>query len=297
MPRRSPPSWGCKDVRVTVRVPATSANLGPGFDCFGLALDLCNEVIVDTDAEAGVEWIGEGADELPIDGTDLIRRSMRLAIGDRPLPSFHMRATNRVPLARGLGSSSAAVVAGVASALALVGDEASPRRVFALAAEIEGHPDNAAPACFGGFTIAMADGTVSRFDPHPGIRPVVLVPHRLRLPTNEARAALPPLVPRADAVFNVAHAALAVQALTRDPTLLTRALHDRLHEGTRLDLVPEVGLVADSVRAAGIAVCVSGAGPSLLAFPLDAKQVPDPGEDWLVLPLAVRASGFELDRS
>jgi len=284
-------------VRVTVRVPATSANLGPGFDCFGLALELCNEVIIDTDAEAGVEWIGEGADELSTDGADLIQQAMRRAIGDRPLPSFHMRATNRVPLARGLGSSSAAVVAGVAAALALLGDDASPQRVFALAAEIEGHPDNAAPACFGGFTIAMADATTSRLDPHPDIRPVALVPRSLRLPTHEARAALPALVPRADAVFNVAHAALAVQAFVREPSMLADALHDRLHEEARLDLVPGVRVVADSVRAAGIAVCVSGAGPSLLAFPLDQQQVPDPGEGWLVLPLAVRASGFELDRS
>ena len=284
-------------MRVTVRVPATSANLGPGFDCFGLALELCNDVVIETDAEAGVGWIGEGADELPTDGTDLIRQAMRRAIGDRPLPPFHMRATNRVPLARGLGSSSAAVVAGVAAALALIGDDASPQRVFALAAEIEGHPDNAAPACFGGFTIAMGDGTVRRLDPHPDIQPVALVPRRLRLPTHEARAALPELVPRADAVFNVAHAALAVHALTRDPSLLAGALHDRLHEGARLDLVPEVRLVAEAVRAEGIAVCVSGAGPSLLAFPLHPQQVPDPGEDWLVLPLAVRATGFELDRS
>jgi homoserine kinase len=284
-------------VRVTVRVPATSANLGPGFDCFGLALDLCNEVVVDTDADAGVAWIGEGAGELPTDGSDLIRRAMRRVADDGALPPFHMRATNRVPLARGLGSSSAAVVAGVAAALALIGDDASPSRVFALAAEIEGHPDNAAPACFGGFTIAMSDATPRRLDPHPDIRPVALVPRHLRLPTHEARAALSPLVSRSDAVFNVAHAALAVQAFTRDPSILADALHDRLHEQARLDLVPEVRAVADSVRAAGIAVCVSGAGPSLLAFPPPPQAVPDPGGDWLVLPLAVRAGGFELDRS
>ena len=291
-------------MRLTARVPATSANLGPGFDCFGIALDLCNEVTIDTDAEPGVSWEGEGADELPTDGTDLVSRAIRhvagiAAAGPRTVPPLAVRGLNRIPVQSGLGSSSAATVAGIALASVLfdLANEPDPYTTFSIAAEIEGHPDNAAPACFGGFTIAMADGTVSRFDPHPGIRPVVLVPRRLRLPTDEARAALPPLVPRADAVFNVAHAAIAVQALTRDPTLLTRALHDRLHEGARLDLVPEVGLVADSVRAAGIAVCVSGAGPSLLAFPLDAKQVPDPGEDWLVLPLAVRASGFELDRS
>ena len=123
--------------------------------------------------------MGEGADELPTDGSDLIRQAMRRALGDRPLPAFHMRATNRVPLARGLGSSSAAVVAGVAAALALAGDDVTPRRVFALAAEIEGHPDNAAPACFGGFTIAMAGATARRLDPHPDVRPVALVPQTL----------------------------------------------------------------------------------------------------------------------
>jgi homoserine kinase len=284
-------------VRITVRVPATSANLGPGFDCFGLALDRCNEVVVDTDAEAGIEWIGEGADELPTDGSDLIRQAMRRAVDDRPLPSLHMRATNRVPLARGLGSSSAAVVGGVAAALALVGEDATPQRVFAIAAEIEGHPDNAAPACFGGFTIATDHATARRLDPHPDIRPVALVPRHLRLPTQQARAALPAVVSRADAVFNVAHAALTVRAMTADPSLLADALRDRLHEESRLDLVPQVRAVAESVRSAGIAVCLSGAGPSLLTFPLDPQRVPDPGEDWLVLPLAVRASGFELERS
>jgi homoserine kinase len=104
-------------------------------------------------------------------------------------------------------------------------------------------------------------------------------------------------VSRADAVFNVAHAALTARAITDEPTLLADALHDRLHEGSRLDLVPEVRAVADSVRRAGVAVCLSGAGPSLLAFPLAPRRVPDPGEDWLVLPLDVRANGFELQRS
>jgi homoserine kinase len=284
-------------VRVSVRVPATSANLGPGFDCFGLALERCNEIVVDTDTGSGIEWIGEGADELPTDGSDLIRQAMRRAIDDRHLPTFHMRATNLVPLARGLGSSSAAVVGGVAAALALAGEDATPQRVFAVAAEIEGHPDNAAPACFGGFTIVTDHDTVRRFDPHPHIRPVALVPRDLRLPTHQARAALPALVPRADAVFNLAHAALTVRAITDDPSLLVDALHDRLHQEARLDLVPQVREVADSVRRAGIAVCLSGAGPSLLAFPIEAQRVPDPGEHWLLLPLAVRTSGFELERS
>ena len=147
-------------MRVTVRVPATSANLGPGFDCFGLALDLCNEVTVDTDGEPGVAWEGEGADELPTDGSDL-----DLADDGRRCEPYRARAaavrlsaSNRIPLERGLGSSSAAAVAGVvlASVLLDVGIDADPFSTFSLAAEIEGHPDNAAPAVFGGFTICVS---------------------------------------------------------------------------------------------------------------------------------------------
>jgi homoserine kinase len=281
-------------MRVTVRVPATSANLGPGFDCFGLALDLCNEVEVDT-LGAGVAWHGEGADELPTDGSDLFHQTVRQVAGDRELPAFSMRSTNRIPLARGLGSSSAAVVAGAAVALSLLGDDPSPRRVFTHAASIEGHPDNAAPACMGGFTIAADAGIVRRLDPHADLRPVLLVPDLLRLPTDEARSVLPDVVSRADAVFNVAHAALAVQALTRDPSLLGEALHDRLHQDARMHLVPAMRQVFDAVAAAGVPVCVSGAGPTLLAFPGVGRDVPDPGAGWRLLRPGVRAAGFELD--
>ncbi|MGZ8579966.1 MAG: homoserine kinase [Actinomycetota bacterium] len=283
-------------MRVTVRVPATSANLGPGFDCLGLALEWCNEVTVDTDAEPRVVWDGQGADELAIDGSDLIRATMRRVAGDRELPSFGMRSVNRVPLARGLGSSSAAVVAGVAAALALLGDEPSPRRVFTHAASIEGHPDNAAPACFGGFTIAMPHGLVRRLDPHADLRPVLLVPEHVRLPTDEARSALPDTVRRADAVFNIAHAALAVEAFTHDPSLLGEAMHDRLHQDARLALVPPVREVFDAVRDTGVPVCVSGAGPTLLAFPGGA-HMHDPGAGWRVVSIGVRTTGFDVERS
>ena len=284
-------------MRVTVRVPATSANLGPGFDCLGLALDWCNEVTVDTEADPRVGWVGEGADELAVDGSDLIRATMRRVAGDRALPSFGLHGLNRIPLARGLGSSSAAVVAGVAAVLALLGDEPSPRRVFTHAASIEGHPDNAAPACFGGFTIALGDGLVRRLDPHPDLRPVVLVPDHVRLPTDEARAALPDPVGRADAVFNVAHAALAVAAFTVDPALLGEAMRDRLHQDARLALVPSVRGLFDAVRDVGVPVCVSGAGPTLLAFPGEDRDLPVPASGWRVLPLAVRATGFQLERA
>lgn len=279
-------------MRVTVRVPATSANLGPGFDCFGLALDLCNQVTIDTGGKPRVTWEGEGADELPTSGDDLIGESMRRVAGHRLLPEFAMHGVNRVPLASGLGSSSAAVVAGVAAALQLLGEDPAPEAVFPHAAAIEGHPDNAAPACFGGFTVATADGFVRRFDVHPDVRPVLLVPD-LRLPTAEARSALPEQIARADAVFNAAHAALVVEALTRDPSLLVTALRDRLHQQVRLALVPPIAEVFERLSADGVPVCVSGAGPTLLAFDGD-PSVPDPGPGWRVLRPGVRDVGFEI---
>jgi homoserine kinase len=293
-------------MRVTARVPATSANLGPGFDCFGLALDLCNEVTADTDAEPGVEWEGEGADELPADGGDLITRTMegvaaRLGL---TLPPVRLSAINRIPLERGLGSSSSAAVAGVvlASALLDVGIHTDPFSTFSLAADIEGHPDNAAAAVFGGFTIASPDGIVRRLDTHPDLPPVAIVPPE-RLATTEARAALAPSVPREDAVYNVAHAALVVDALTRDPSLLEGALRDRLHQDARLSLlfqrISSLDDVISVLERAHLPWCVSGAGPTLLVFDRA------PGADlsiaslgvssaWRILRLGVRASGFEL---
>jgi homoserine kinase len=151
-------------MRVTVRVPATSANLGPGFDCFGLALDLWNEITADTDAEPGVRWSGEGEAELPVDGTDLVSRTIAGVASEMGVqaPGVALRGGNGIPLERGLGSSSSAAVAGVvlASALLGLGWERDRSSVFAAAARIEGHPDNAAPAVFGGFTVALADGYV-----------------------------------------------------------------------------------------------------------------------------------------
>ncbi|MEO8476282.1 MAG: homoserine kinase [Actinomycetota bacterium] len=278
-------------MRLELRVPATSANLGPGFDCFGLALDLWNEVSVETGVEPSVSWKGEGAAELATDGSDLVHRVMT-SVADslgRPLPAFALRGLNRIPLERGLGSSSAAAVAGAALALALLGEPAEPADVFGHAARIEGHPDNAAPAVYGGFTIALAEGIVRRLDPHPGLRPVALIPDQ-RLPTAEARRALPDVVPREDAVYNVAHGALAVEAFTRDPSLLSVALGDRLHQDARLALVPAALEVFGTLRDAGVPVCVSGAGPTLLVFPGGPLEAP---AGWRALPLAVSDTGFE----
>lgn len=289
-------------MRLTVRVPATSANLGPGFDVFGLALDLVNEVTVDTGLPPSVTWEGEGANELPTDGSDMVSRTIahvaaRIGL---ELPPFALHGRNRIPVERGLGSSSSAAVAGVVAASALLdlGWAADHLTVFSAAAEIEGHPDNAAPAVFGGFTVVVPDGGVRRFEPHPDLRPVALVPD-VRVSTAGAREALPSEVPRADAVFNVAQAVLVVEGLTRDPSLLAHALHDRLHERTRLALVPEVAEVMDELRQARVPVCVSGSGPTLLAFEVDGGADPagvlDGRPSWRVLRPPVRADGYEID--
>lgn len=289
-------------MRIAVRVPATSANLGPGFDSFGIALELCNEVVIDTEAPSGVSWDGEGAGELPIDGSDMVSATMRAVAGSMeiPLPSFALHGVNRIPLARGLGSSSAASVAGVvlASRLLELGVERDPASVTVLAAEIEGHPDNAAPAAHGGFTIATAEGFVRRLEPHPDLHPVAIVPE-VHVSTADARAALPDTVPMADAVYNAAHAALMVEALTADPELLRIALRDRLHERVRIALVPGLAEVVDELRRHNVPVCVSGAGPTMLAFPLAGApelthDLLDLPRTWRIWPLDVRRSGFEV---
>lgn len=288
-------------MRVVVRVPATSANLGPGFDVFGLALDLCNEVAVDTEGPPGVTWEGEGADELPTDGTDMVSRTVA-AVAEQmevDLPSFALHGSNAIPLERGLGSSSAAAVAGVVAASVLLGLgwEHDRDTVFAAAAAIEGHPDNAAPATYGGFTVALPDGFVRRFDTHPDLRPVAIVPD-VRLSTADARAALSPHVSRSDAVFNAAHAALVLEALTRDPALLGVAMRDRLHEDARLALVPDVSELMDDLRRARVPACVSGAGPTILAFDTpdgpELSALIEPWPAWRVLRPAVRAGGYEV---
>ncbi|MGZ5301319.1 MAG: homoserine kinase [Actinomycetota bacterium] len=281
-------------MKLTARVPATSANLGPGFDCFGLALDLWNEVRVDTDAEPGVTWEGEGADELATDGTDMVSKAMLHAarMGGGILPGLALHGVNRIPLERGLGSSAAACVAGISLVDRILGLGLEPEDVLDLAIEIEGHPDNAAAAIAGGFTLAFGDGVI-RLDPHPDLRPVAFVPD-IRLPTGEARAALPELVSFRDAVHNAGHAAATVVALTSEPGLLTQTLGDRLHQQARLNLVPSVSVVFDQLRAADVPVCVSGAGPTLLAFELESVSLPDPGEGWQILRLAVSGAGVEV---
>lgn len=289
-------------MKLKARVPATSANLGPGFDCLALALDLYNEVTVDMDAKPVITWEGEGADELPTDGSDMVTRALA-SVARRTgmdLPSFALHGRNEIPLERGLGSSAAAAVAGIALATELLnGGEPNPDRLatFSLACEIERHPDNAAAAVYGGLTLAANGLEPVRLDPHPDLHPIALVPERLRLPTDRARWALPADVPRSDASFNVGRTALAVIALTQRPDLLAHALEDRLHQQARLSLVPEARDVFERIRSVGVPVCVSGSGPSLLAFGSGPRPVPDPGPGWRALPLSPSLRGASVEVS
>ena len=257
-------------------VPATSANLGPGFDSLGLALDLRDDLVAMVTDDPGVlvEVTGEGCDDVPLDDSHLVVQAMAAGfewLGVRPT-GFILRCTNVIPHGRGLGSSAAAIVGGIVLARAMVDDgteRMSDDDVLQLALTFESHPDNLAAAIYGGFTIAWLDDDASaaavRLDTHPDIRPRVLVPSSSVL-TTAARAALPATVPFADASFNVARSALLVHALTTEPDLLFAATADRLHQQARSSVYPASVDLIDRLRAAGVAAVVSGAGPSVLAF-------------------------------
>ncbi|HZA60450.1 MAG TPA: homoserine kinase [Actinomycetota bacterium] len=283
-------------MKLSVRVPATSANLGPGFDALALALALHNEVTVDTDAGPAVTVTGEGAGELPEDATNLVFRSMSYLAREAggSLPSFHLDGANKIPLERGLGSSAAAVVAGLLLADRLLGTHLGPDRLLEVAIDIEGHPDNVAGCLRGGLVLAHLSSNgwrAERLEPHPDLRPIVLLPHHERLPTVDARRALPRQVPLEDAAFNVGRTALAVIALTQRPGLLEEALEDRLHQPHRLPLVPAARALYQDLRDRNIPVCVSGAGPSLLAFDRGDASFPDLGPGWRILRPEIDLSG------
>jgi len=259
---------------VRVSVPATSANLGPGFDSLGLALAL-RDTLEARVLPAGleVEVAGAGADEVPRDESHLVVRAMRAgfaALHADP-PGLALRCHNRIPHSRGLGSSSAAIVAGLCLARALVAgggllldDEA----VLRLAADLEGHPDNVAPALLGGFVISGRDddgwyAVPSAVDPR--ISAVVFVPPT-PVQTSVARGLLPDAVPHADAAANAGRAALLVAALAGRPDLLRAATRDLLHQAYREPAMPGTLALVHSLREAGHAAVVSGAGPTVLCF-------------------------------
>src|SRR5262244_2604981 len=241
---------------IEVRVPATSANLGPGFDVLGLALGLYNEVVFQEAEGVTVTIEGEGAGRLDTGADNVVARAVRIAYeaaGCR-FPGAAIRCVNQIPPARGLGSSAAAWVGGLVAGNAALGSPLDRDTVLALASRADGHPDNVAAALLGGLTVSatLAEGVVAKKLPVPaGIAWIVLVPE-LESSTTEARALLPADVPRADAVFNLQRVSLLLAALaTGDTRLLGPAMDDRLHQPYRLRLFPWLGRVADAARAAG----------------------------------------------
>ncbi len=293
---------------VRVRVPATSANLGPGFDSLGLALSLYDEVTVrvrpEPDATVTVEGVGAG--EVATDDSNLVVQAVRRGLaagGVTEQPGLELHAVNAIPHGRGMGSSAAAIVAGLMAARGLLDGvvDLDASTLLTLATEMEGHPDNVAPALFGGLTIAWmtADGPAyKRLLVHRGVSPVVFVPTST-LSTKLARSLQPASVPHEDAAFNVSRSALLVAALIQSPELLLAATEDRLHQAYRASAMPETDALIGLLRQHGLAAVVSGAGPSLLVLGSDPAQRLTAADlvsrhaesDWRPLMLAVDLGG------
>jgi homoserine kinase len=304
---------GLPEQGVLVRVPATSANLGPGFDTLGLALSLHDEVEARvTEAGLDIEVSGEGAGDIGDAGEKhLIVRAMRVAFDDLGLPQppgLALRCVNRIPHGRGLGSSAAAIVAGLVAARALAGASTRPEDVLPLANALEGHPDNVAACLFGGLTIAwvatdaagLPQARAIRLDPRPEVLPVAFIAPE-PVSTKVARGLLPSTVPHADAARNAGRAALLIAALTARPDALLDGTEDKLHQDYRAPAMPHSHDLVTRLRAAGVPAVVSGAGPSVLAFQTE-KTGQDPakcldsiasqtGIDWHITPLVVERQG------
>jgi homoserine kinase len=287
---------------VEVSVPATSANLGPGYDSLGLALDFRDRVTAEVRGSGlGITVTGPGEGEVPLDENHLVYKAMLAAFDEMgcEVPGLRLHCENRIPHGRGLGSSSAAIVAGICAARGLVAGGSllmDDDAVFSLAARLEGHPDNVAPAFYGGFTIAGTAGehafaTVVSVDPR--VAAVVFIPPE-PVETKVARGLLPDVVPHADAAANAGRAALLVAALSRQPELLLEATDDRLHQDYREPAMPQTLRFVRALRADGVPAVVSGAGPTVLAFSAASTRVgiearvPDV---WQVMALSVDLEG------
>ena len=262
--------------QVTVTIPATSANLGPGFDCLGLALSLHNHVTFTAVPEPGltIEVTGLDAEKVPTNETNLVYQSaccMFERLGKRP-SGLHIQQENNIPVGSGLGSSSTAVLAGLLGANALMDGHFSQAGILAIATAEEGHPDNVAPALLGGLVLGVMEGDSVHIEQLP-IAPqqVAIVLPDFALLTNDARAALPDQISRQAAIFNASRLPLLIRALeTADYARLTLAMQDKLHQPYRLPLIPGMAQAFEAAYAAGAAgVALSGAGPSLIAFAPD----------------------------
>jgi len=260
-------------MKIKIRVPATTANLGPGFDCLGLALDWWNTLEIETiDRGLRVEVDCPEDIDIPRDRNNLVVYGMDAVyrLAKRKRPPCRIRITTRVPIARGLGSSSAAIVGGLVAANALLENMYSRDELVTIATRIEGHPDNVAPALLGGLMVAAMEGrqvTVARFPVPRELRCVLFIPDQLLL-TKKARGILPKRIPRADAIYNASRVALWIAALReRRWEWLKAATQDRVHQPYRAKLVPGMySLFEAAMKAGACGAALSGAGPSIIAF-------------------------------
>ena len=270
---------------VVVEVAATSANLGPGFDCLGLALGITDVIEASFTEDAGVtvQVVGEGAGRVPTDASNLVAHVMHTGLatfdesGILAARGLSLRCRNTIPQSRGLGSSAAAIVGGltVAAHLAGVAGSITPAQMVPLGTRLEGHPDNVAPGVLAGATIAWMEsgdagsvGRATRFDVHPDVVPVVVIPP-VEASTATARGALPAMVDHGDAAFNAGRSALLVHALSKDPSLLLAATEDRLHQEQRRTVYPASMELVDELRSHRVAAAISGAGPAVIALAVD----------------------------
>ena len=255
-----------------MRTPATAANLGPGFDCLGLALDIFNDVVVESALALSIEVSGEGVGAIPTGRDNLVYRGLEAVfsrVGQKP-PGLQVTCHNGIPLARGLGSSGAAVAGGMVSANLLLGGPFSTDELLSMGAAIEGHPDNLAPALFGGCQVVVAEGESylhATVPLSPALKVVLFIPDA-HLSTAQARGVLPKRVPLKDAVYNVGRAAMLVASLANgELSLLKAATRDRLHQPYREMLFPALGPVISAALGAGaLGSFLSGAGPTVLAL-------------------------------
>jgi homoserine kinase len=261
-------------------VPATTANLGPGFDTLGLALSLYDELTVTVRDAPGatVEVVGVGAGEVPTDDGNLVVRAIAHTFDaySQPLPGLDLVARNAIPHGRGLGSSGAAIVSGIMAAKGLLDGvvEIDSSALLSLATALEGHPDNVAPALFGGLTIAWttdAGPQHKKLIVHRGVSPLIAVPEGT-MSTELARGLRPASVPHEDAIFNVSRSALLIAALIQSPELLLAATEDKLHQSYRASAMPETEALLLELRRQGLPAVVSGSGPSILVLCSDPAQ-------------------------
>ena len=290
--------------KVTVRVPATTANLGPGFDAFGCALSLYTDVTFE-ETDCGLEITGCDEAYTGPDNLAYVSYCAVLASLSEEVRGVKIHIESNIPICRGLGSSAALLVAGAMGANVLRGNRLSTQGLLNITNAMEGHPDNLAPAFFGGLTASMVDNGLPvtvNFPLHPDWDIIALIPE-FNLPTTYARSVLPTQVARADAIYNISHGALVLKALELgDEKLLRTAMQDRLHQPYRKSLITDYEKIEALVRTTGAAFCLSGAGPTLLCITQDTgleqklvQKLPKITQaNWQILPLHVEFEGAHI---